>query len=65
MLIDYLLLDVGGGSNVGVGKDNGVNQGTDKSISSSSSPTTHDTENKSATTISRYMSLSCSACISK
>ncbi|XP_010942881.1 uncharacterized protein [Elaeis guineensis] len=44
--------DVGGGSNVGVGKENGVNQGTDKSITSSSLPTTHDTGNKFAATIS-------------
>ncbi|XP_038975945.1 GBF-interacting protein 1-like isoform X1 [Phoenix dactylifera] len=48
----YIAHDVGGGNNGGVGKENGVIQGTDKSITSSSSPTTHDTENKSATTIS-------------
>ncbi|KAG1327437.1 GBF-interacting protein 1-like [Cocos nucifera] len=52
LLAIFLMVDVGGGSNVGVGKENGVNRSTDKSITSSSSPTTHDTGNKSATTIS-------------
>lgn len=65
MLTDYLWSDARVGSNVGVGKENGVTQGTDKSITSTSSPATHDTENKSANAVPVYVPLSSFACISK
>ncbi|XP_058096249.1 uncharacterized protein LOC131241476 isoform X3 [Magnolia sinica] len=39
-------LDVGSGRNANTGKDNGVNQSTDRGLTSTSSPVSQDIENK-------------------
>lgn len=51
---NYCLQDAAAGRNVTSGKDNGLNQGTDKANTSSSS-TIPDTENRSAISIPRYL----------
>ncbi|XP_058078541.1 intermediate cleaving peptidase 55, mitochondrial-like [Magnolia sinica] len=40
------IIDVGSGRNANTGKDNGVNQSTDRGLTSTSSPVSQDIENK-------------------
>ncbi|XP_058095291.1 uncharacterized protein LOC131240822 [Magnolia sinica] len=48
-------IDVGSGRNANTGKDNGVNQSTDRGLTSTSSPVLQDIENKATIPTMRKM----------